>query len=407
MLQDVEVRKAKPADKPYKLTDEKGLYLLVTPKADKNGGKLWRMNYRHEGKQKTLSFGIYPEVSLADARAKRDEARKQLAAGIDPMAKRAALKASRIADAETFEVIAREWFAKYQPTWADSHAQKIIQRLEKDLFPWLGSRPIREINAPDLLAVLRRIEGRGALDTAHRAHQNCSQVFRYAVATGRCDRDPSADLRGALPPVKGSHFAALLEPKAIGALLRDIDSYQGSFVVKSAMQLAPLVFVRPGELRQAEWRDIDLERGEWAFLVTKTQTEHIVPLSNQAISILRELQPLTGAGRYVFPSARTPNGDRCLSENAVLAALRRMGFAKEEMCGHGFRAMARTILHETLGFAPEPIEHQLAHRVPDALGRSYNRTKFLDERRRMMQTWAHYLEGLKTGAEVIPFRRPA
>jgi integrase len=390
-------------DKSYKLADEKGMYLLVTPA----GGKLWRLDYRHGGKRKTMALGAYPDVTLADARGKRDEARKQLAAGIDPMAERAALKASRVADGETFEVIAREWFAKYQPAWAENHSKKIIQRFEKDLFPWLGARPIRDITAPELLTVLRRIEARGAVDTAHRAHQNCSQVFRYAVATGRCERDPSGDLRGALPPVKGNHFAALLEPRAIGALLRDIDAYQGGFVVKSAMQLAPLVFVRPGELRQAEWKDIDMDRAEWAYLVTKTKTEHIVPLSAQAVAVLRELHPLTGHGRFVFPSARTPSGDRCLSENAVLAALRRMGYAKDEMCGHGFRAMARTILHETLGFAPEPIEHQLAHRVPDALGRSYNRTKFLDERKRMMQRWADYLDGLKHGADVIPFRNPA
>ena len=245
---------------------------------------------------------------------------------------------------------------------------------------------------------MRRLGQRGALETAHRTLQNCGQVFRYAVATGRAKRDPSGDLRGALPPVKRTHFAALTESKQVGPLLRVLEGYQGTLIVRCALRLAPLVFVRPGELRQAEWSDIDLETAEWRYTVTKTDTQHIVPLSRQAVEILRELYPLTGQGRYVFPSARTPNGDRPMSNNAILAALRRMGIGKKEMTAHGFRATARTILDEVLGFRPDFIEHQLAHAVRDPNGRAYNRTAHLSERKKMMQTWADYLDQLKAGA---------
>ncbi len=395
-LTDTAIKNVRPGAKPLKLTDEKGMFLLVSPA----GGKWWRLKYRFGGKEKLLSIGTYPEVSLKDARQRRDDARKLLADGVDPGENRKAAKAAQTERAaNSFEVIAREWFAKHAPNWAESHASKIIQRLEKNVFPWIGGKPIAEITAPQLLAVLRRIETRGALDTAHRAHQNCGQVFRYAVATGRAERDPSADLRGAIPPAKHGNFAAITDPAKAGELLRAIDAFRGTFVVKCALLLAPLLFVRPGELRKAEWANFDLEGAEWRYFVTKTKTEHSVPLASQAVTILRELHPLTGHGRYVF-TGRDPQ--KPMSDAAINAALRRMGYdTKTEITGHGFRAMARTILHEELHVKPEVIEHQLAHRVPDTLGTAYNRTKFLKERRTMMQVWADYLDKLKIGAEVI------
>jgi integrase len=300
--------------------------------------------------------------------------------------------------ANSFEVVAREWFAKQKPMWVDSHADKILQRLENDIFPWLGPRPIADIAAKELLAVINRIVERGAIDTAHRALQNCGQIFRYAIVTGRADRNPAADLRGALPGTKKKHQAAIMDPGAIGGLLRAIDSYAGSLITRSALRLAPLVFVRPGELRHAEWAEIDLEAGQWNIPAEKMKMRepHLVPLSSQAITILEELRPLTGRGRYVFSGGRSPR--RPMSNNAVLAALRRMGFAKDEMSGHGFRAMARTILDETLHFRPDYIEHQLAHAVRDPNGRAYNRTAHLPERRKMMQAWADYLDALKSDA---------
>lgn len=397
-LSDVAIRKAKPADKPSRMFDGGGLYLEIAP----SGGKLWRLKYRYGGKEKRLAIGTYPEISLLEARNRREAARKLLANGSDPADAKKAQKAARLdREANSFEVVAREWFVKFSPTWTDSHGDRIIRRLERDVFPWIGGRAIAEVKAPELLECLRRIEKRGALETAHRALQNCGQVFRYGVATGRAERDISSDLRGALPPVKPSHHAALTEPKKIGELLRAIDSYAGSLVTKCAMQLAPLVFLRPGELRNAEWVEIDLDKGEWNIPAEKMKMRqpHLVPLASQAAAILREVRALTGQGRYVFPSART--GERPMSNNAVLAALRRMGYDKEEMSGHGFRAMARTILDEVLGVRPDYIEHQLAHAVRDPNGRAYNRTAHVAERRKMMQQWADYLEKLKTGAEVI------
>ena len=396
-LTNTSVRNAKPAKRLFKLFDERGLFLLVTPA----GGKWWRLKYRFEGKEKTLSMGVYPDIGLKDARERRDEARKLLALGTDPSDNRKAAKSMREdRAANSFEVLAREWFAKYSPSWAATHASKIMQRLERDVFPWLGARPVAEITSPELLAAMRRIEARGALESAHRALSNCGQVFRYAVATGRAQRDPSGDLRGALAPYKRDHFAAITDPKRVGPLLREIDGYQGTFTVNSALRLAPLVFVRPGELRGAQWADVDLEKAEWRYTATKTGTPHIVPLATQAVAILRELHAVTGHGQYLFPSARSPR--RAMSDNAILAALRRMGIAKDEMSGHGFRAMARTILDEVLGVRPDLIEHQLAHAVRDPLGRAYNRTAHLPERRKMMQQWADYLDKLKAGADVIP-----
>ncbi|WP_175772000.1 tyrosine-type recombinase/integrase [Paraburkholderia phenazinium] len=389
-LTDVGVRSAKPTGKLYRLFDERGMYLEVSA----TGGKWWRFKYRFEGKEKRLSLGVYPDVGLKDAREQRDEMRKLLTKGVDPGEHKKAKKAATLDRAtNSFEVVAREWFARQSPGWAKSHADKVIQRLEKDIFPWLGNWPIHEIAAPELLTVIRRIEDRGAKDTAHRAMQNCGQVFRYAVATGRAERDPSADLRGALPPLRHENFASITEPAKVAELLCAIDGFRGTFVVKSALLLAPLLFVRPGELRKAEWSGFDLEKAEWRYLVTKTKTEHLVPLAVQAMAILKELHALTGHGTYVFPG-RDPK--KPMSEAAVNAALRRMGYdTKTEITGHGFRAMARTILHEELNFRPEVIEHQLAHKVPDALGSAYNRTRFLKERRTMMQQWANYLAQLK------------
>lgn len=400
MLTDTAIRKAKVAGKPLKLFDGGGLFILVAP----TGGKLWRLKYRFAGKEKLLSLGSYPEVSLADARLARDEARKLLHEGTDPSAKRQAEKAARAAMVgNCFETVAREWHAKFADTWAPSHAERLIRLLERDVFPWIGARPISQIAAIELLGVLRRIEERGALETAHRARVYTGVVFRYAIHTGRADRDPTSDLRGALPPKKNGHFAAVTDPEKLGDLLRTIDGYKGSPVVGAALKLAPMLFVRPGELRSMRWADVDLDNAEWAFTVPKTKTEHIVPLAPQAVSILRELKPLTGASAFVFPGGRT--NTRPMSENAILAALRRLGVPKETASGHGFRATARTILDEVLGYPPHLLEHQLAHSVRDAMGRSYNRTAHLPQRRKMMAEWASYLDKLRAGVKVLSFAR--
>ncbi|MGH8078704.1 MAG: tyrosine-type recombinase/integrase, partial [Lysobacter sp.] len=371
----------------------------------------WRLDYRRPvtKQRNTLSFGTYPDTGLADARAKRDEARKLLAAGVDPGEHR---KAARAASEEragnSFEVVAREWFAKQKTKWVKGHADKIMLRLENDVFPWLGSKAIADVTAKELLHTINRIADRGAVESAHRALQNCGQVFRYAIVTGRAERNPAADLRGALPTVKPTHHAAITDPDKVGGLLRAIDVYVGTFVTKCALRLAPLVFVRPGELRQAEWAEVELDDAAWNIPGEKMKMgePHLVPLSEQAVAILCELQPLTGRGKYVFPSARSPK--RPMSNNAVLSALRRMGFDKDEMSGHGFRAMARTILDETLHFRPDYIEHQLAHAVRDPNGRAYNRTAHLAERRKMMQAWADYLDTLKSDTgTVLAFKKKA
>ena len=408
-LTDTAVRSAKPRAKAFKLSDVGGLYLEVSPA----GGKWWRWKYRFGGKEKRLSLGVYPDVPLKSARDKRDAARRQLAAGIDPGQARKAEKLAQ-AGAESFEAIAREWHAKFSPGWVASHGDRILRRLENDVFPWLRNRPVADIRAPELLAVLRRIESRGALETAHRAMQNCGQVFRYAVATGRADRDPTGDLRGALPPPKEKHHASIIDPKRIGELLRAIDSYEGFFATKCALRLAPLVFVRPGELRKSQWQEINLDNAEWRIPAArmKMREQHIVPLSRQAVEILRELEPLTNRGivakpnapRFVFPSARTR--ERSMSNNAVLAALRRMGYTKEEMTGHGFRSMASTLLHER-GWNHQVIERQLAHAERNAVSAAYNFAEHLPERRKMMQAWADYLDALKARADVIPLFKKA
>jgi len=399
-MTDIAIRNAKSREKAYSLTDGRGLSLQVQP----TGGKWWRLRYRFDGKSRMLSLGVYPDVSLSHARERRDEARKLVAAGIDPSENRKAQKSAQAnRAANSFEVVTREWFARYSSNWVEHHSNRIIRRFERDIFPWVGGCPVATITAMELLTVVRRIESRGALETAHRALSNCGQVFRYAVATGRIERDPSSDLRGALPPTKVEHFSAVTEPKQVAILLRILDGYEGTFTVACALRLAPLVFVRPGELRKAEWSDIDLSTAEWRYIITKTNTEHIVPLASQAMTILQELHILTGTGRYVFPGART--NDRPMSDNAILAAMRRMGIGKDEMSGHGFRAMARTILDEVLGVRPDLIEHQLAHAVKDANGRAYNRTAHLPERRKMMQIWADYLDKIKQGADIIPLHQ--
>ena len=395
-LTDIQIRNAKPGDKPIKMTDGGGLYLLVSPK----GGRWWRFDYRFGGKRKTLSLGTYPDVSLKDARERRDEARKLVSNEADPGEVRKAQKAT-VAGAECFEAVAREWVAKFSLKWADTHTKKITERLAKNIYPWLGKRPIAEITPPEMLAVLRRIESRGAVETAYRAKMNCGQVFRYAVATGRVERDPTADLRGALPRGKVTHHAALTEPKAVGSLLRAIEGYEGHFVVKMALQFAPLVFVRPGELRHAEWSEINLDKAEWRIPGQKMKMRdlHIIPLASQAVEILHELHPVTGRGRYLFPSVRTV--DRPISENTVNAALRRLGYSKDEMTGHGFRSMASTLLHE-MGYHPDWIELQLAHAERNGVRAAYNHAQHLIERRRMMQAWADFLGQLREGADVIP-----
>lgn len=400
-LNNTTILNAKPKEKTYKLSDGGGLYLEITTK----GNKYWRFKYRYAGKEKRLAIGVYPTISLKAARAAHIKAREQLANGIDPSEYKQQQKSAKLADAKnSFSSVGTEWFLSKAPKWSTSHTTRTKRLLERDLYPWIGHLPITDIEAPVLLETARRIEKRGAIETAHRAIGVAGQVFRYAVATGSAKRDPTPDLRGALQSPNKTHFAAVTEPKAVGALLRQLEGYEGTLPVKTALQLAPLIFVRPSELRQARWADIDLEKGEWRFLVTKTNTQHIVPLATQAISLLEELKPLTEPrSEFVFPSPRSAK--RAMSDNAVLSAMRRMGIDKQEMSGHGFRAMARTMLDEILGYRPDIIEHQLAHSVRDPNGRAYNRTAHLEKRKTMMQDWADYLEHLKSSSNVVPFHK--
>ena len=393
-LTDIAIRNAKPRSKLHKLFDGGGMYLEVVP----SGGKYFRLKYRFLGKEKRISLGVYPTISLKDARNRRDEARKLLAAGIDPSQDRQFQRQAQIEkSANTFEAVALEWLERQSGSWVPAHAERKKRLFERDIFPFIGERPIAELRAPELLKVLRRLESRGVLETTKRAYVACGQVLRYAVATGRVESDVSRDLRGALRPVKTEHFAATTDPKKLAEILRAFDAYKGSIVVHCALRLMPLVFVRPGELRHAEWKDVDLDTAEWRYKVSKTNTDHVVPLSRQAVSILHELVPETGKGRYVFPSARS--GQRPMSDNAVLAAMRSLGISQDVMTGHGFRAVARTLLDEVLHVRPDLIEHQLAHAVRDPNGRAYNRTAFLLERRKMMQDWADYLDKLKAEAQ--------
>ncbi|WP_233863013.1 tyrosine-type recombinase/integrase [Paraburkholderia adhaesiva] len=396
-LTDISIRNAKPIDRQQKLFDGGGLFLLVKP----SGSRRWVLKYRFAGKEKSLALGVYPEVSLSEARKRRDEARDKLAAGTDPgEAKKTDKRAARLAASNSFEAVALAWMKERGELVEVGQYEKTLARFKNDAFPWLGKRPITEIDAPEVLAVIKRVDSRGARFTAHRLRSEVSRVFRYAIKEGHCKSDPARDLIGAIPPAQTTHFASITEPAKVGEMLRAFDGFTGTFPVLCALRLAPMLFVRPGELRQAEWTQIDLDRGEWRYRVTKTNTDHLVPLAAQAVTILRELQALTGSGRYVFPGAR--DRKRPMSEAAVNAALRRLGYdTRTEITGHGFRAMARTILHEELEQKPEVIEHQLAHAVPDNLGGAYNRTRFIKERRAMMQKWADYLDRLKAGAEVI------
>ncbi len=397
-LSATQVKTAKPKNKSYKLSDGRSLYLLVTP----SGGKLWRMDYRFDAKRKTLSLKSYPDITLADARKARDDAHRLIANGIDPNEVKKSKKVFKQEKSETFKVIAIEWHTVFKGKWTEKHSERLLTRLEQDFFPFLGDIPIKEIKAPALLEVLRRVEIR-SVEQAHKLRGTCNQIFQYAIASGRIESNPAAGLQGILRPIKHKHMAAPTEPKAVAQLLRAIDGFTGSFVVKCALQLAPMLFVRPGELRKAEWSEINFEKAEWSIPAHKMKMKqpHLVPLSTQAVAVLKKIHLLTGAGQYVFPSRNSPL--KPMSDNTINASLRRLGFDKDEISGHGFRAMARTMIHEILHFNPDAIEAQLAHAVPDRLGRAYNRTQHLVERQKMMQEWTNYLDSLKETAKVIPF----
>lgn len=392
-LTAIEVKTAQATDKPQKLSDGGGLFMLVNT----NGSKYWRLAYRFAGKQKTLAIGVYPEISLLAARERREAARKMLADGADPSAVKKAQKAAKIALAEnSFEIVAREWVTKF------TKGRDVSVRLINDIYPWLGARPIGEISSPELLAVLRRIESRGALSTAHRCLGICGQVFRYAIATGRAQRDLSADLKGALPPHRGKHLATITDPLKIGQLMRDIEGYKGTFIVRCALQIAPMVFLRPIELSRAEWTEFDLDKAEWRIPAGKMKMKamHIVPLSTQVLATLKELYALTGDGQYLFPNVRTVTLP--MAGNTILAAIRAMGYAPNEMTAHGFRHMASTLLNEQ-GFNADVIERQLAHKA-SGVRAVYNGAEYMPERRRMMQHWSDYLGGLAKGADVIKIK---
>lgn len=411
------LKKAATSGQAATIKDGDGLTLIARP----DGAGWWRLRYWLTGRENRLSFGTYPEVTLKQARQRREEARALIAAGTDPSEARKADKVAKAAKAEaqrlaaaglpgpgTFEHVAREWHAHMAPSWSEGHAVKVLALLVNDLFPFIGGQPLAGLTAPELLKHARRIEARGAVETAYRALKAAGAVFRYGVQNGHCESDPTRDLKGAIQLPVPEHRAAVTDPAKLGQLLRAIDGYHGTPVVRAALALAPLVFLRPGELRKAEWSEFDLDGAVWTIPAERMKgrlkakqngPDHVVPLAPQAVAILRELRPLTGAGRYVFPNPLTP--DRPLSDNGVLSALRRMGFGTDEVTGHGFRATARTIAAERLGIAPEVIEAQLAHRVPDALGRAYNRTLFLEQRRELMTRWADYLDRLRAGAQVV------
>ncbi|MCB4810590.1 tyrosine-type recombinase/integrase [Methylovorus menthalis] len=388
-LTEIQIKNAKPQEKPYKLTDGNGLYLLINPK-----GKYWRYDYRIYGKRKTLAIGIYPVTTLANAREKHLAARRLLAQEppIDPSEykKQQRTEQKKVVE-NAFENIAREWLVHYRPSVNSTHHERTMRRLEVYLFPWIGKDEISTLTPPDILKPIKLIQEQNKLETAHRVLQVTSQIFRYAVRTGRADRDITADLRGAIPSGRTRHMASMTEPEDVAQLMKAIQGFKGSLTVQIALKLAPLVFVRPGELRRARWADIDLDAKEWRYMVTKTKTEHLVPLSTQAVELLKTIHPISGRGEWVFRGGHDPR--KPMSEAAINAALKRMGYnTQTEITGHGFRAMARTILHERLNFDPYVIEHQLAHKVPDALGAAYNRTKFIEQRKDMMQKWSDYLQ---------------
>lgn len=408
-LTNKELENAKPGDKPRRLADGGGLYLEITP----NGSKYWRLAYRFAGKQKTLALGVYPKVKAPAAREEARKAKENLAAGRDPgLVKKATKEAG--GPENSFQAVANEWTEKFRHTWTESHYKNITGRLQRDLFPWIGKRPIGEITAPELLMVLRKIEARGHLESAHRASTNAGQVFMYAIATGRAERNPAADLKGAIPPPIVKHMSTILDPDQVGELMRAIDRYHGSPVTKYALQLAAHVFLRSGELRHAEWSEINFEAAEWRIPAARMKARkrdkeanpagyHLVPLSTQVITILRDLQALTGQGKYLFPGLRSTV--RPMSDATLTNALRRMGYSQDELHVHGFRAMARTLIRQELGFDEEPIERQLGHAVKGPLGTAYNRADFVEERKKMMQAWADHLHYLEHGAEIVPIRR--
>jgi integrase len=413
MLTDADCRNATcpPDVKRRRLTDSAGLYLEISPA----GAKRWFWKFYPDGKESRLALGSYPEVTLKAARLARDAARKAGGEGINPVQQRKAEKlATSASSATTFEAVAREFHQSKLEGWSESHQTKWLRLLVKDVFPWLGTLPLTTITAPLLLDTLRRIERRGAVSTAHDAREYCGQVFRYGIATGRCERNPATDLHGALKPLVEKHMAAVLEPLQAGALLRACAGYAGHPVTRVALVLSALVFQRPGNLRAMEWAEIDAEGAMWAIPAEKMKRSvhgkvngrpHMVPLSRQALALLAELRPLTGAGRYVFPSIRT--GDKPMSENTIRAALRGMGYTNEDMTPHGFRAMARTLMVERLNMNPEVLEAQLAHGKSGPLGMAYDRAEFMEQRRHMMQAWADYLDTLRDGAQVLPFKNRA
>lgn len=423
---DRTIKAIQPGDTRARLSDGEGLYLLLFVKGGAHG---WRFDYSIKGKRKTLSLGTYPDTTLAAARVRADEFRKLVADGTDPSSVRKATKAEQQASndaaarddqglppAGSFEAVAREWIETvHQHKVSPGHAARTLIRLEQDVFPWIGRAPITELEAPALLEVLRRVEARGAIETAHRAKDACGQVFRYGIVSGQCQRNPAADLREALKPVKTRNMAAVTDPKAVGNILRLIEGYTGFPTTRAALQLAPLLFQRPGNLRMMEWAELDLDAAVWTIPAVKMKRSvadknnghpHMVPLALQAVAILRDIQPLTGAGRYVFPSVR--GGDRPMSNMTLNGALQRMGVdTQNDLTTHGFRATARTLLAERLGIDPQVIEAQLAHKVKDALGTAYNRTQFVEQRHALMQQWADYLDRLKKGADVLPFSKTA
>ncbi len=395
-LTAADVRNAKPGEKTRRLYDSAGLYLEVPT----SGNPRWRLKYRHPvtGKERRISLGVWPDTGLKDARERRDENRRLLANGVDPSEYRKAAKARGIERAaNSFRAVAEEWLAKNGAIWASNHTSKVQGRLENDAFPWIGSVPIADLTAPQVLEILRRVEGKGFTESAHRLRGSVSQIMRYGIATGRCERDVAADLRGALPPVRTKHMAAVVDPDELGALLRTLDGYEGSPVVRCALLLSPHLAVRPGELRHARWEEIDFEGAEWRFTMSKTKKPHIAPLSKQAIVLLRELEPITGHRELVFPSARS--WMRPMSDGAVSGALRSLEIPREQVTPHGFRATFRTLADEVLGARIDCIEIQLGHRVADPLGRAYQRAAFLKERKELMQQWSSYLDELRAGKE--------
>ena len=396
LLNDRKIRDTAPGAKPVKLTDGAGLFLLVQP----SGARWWRMKFYVHGVEKQLSLGVYPTISLKRARERREELRRQVAEGMDPSAVR---KAEKRARANTFEAVAREWMDKRKAIWSTEYATNITRRLEQHVYPWIGSKPIKTLTAADVLEVLERIEKRGKAETAHRARANCGEIFRFAVATRRADTDPTVDLKGALMPVRSRHYPSVKRPEQVGELLRAIDGYDARAIpVRAALRLLPLVFVRPGELRLAQWQEFDLDKSEWRIPEErmKMRTQHIVPLSRQAVEILRELRPVTGPTGYLFPSIL--HAARPISENTLNAALRRLGYTREEMTGHGFRSIASTLLNE-LGWNSDAIERQLSHGERNKIRGAYNFAEYLPERRKMMQAWSDHLDGLrsKKGAAAV------